>query len=224
MKLGATDISKIYLGSIEATKAYLGSVQVHGSSSPVLPYDSEVAYLQSSGTQYINLAMSVTAGTFFEVDMYIIPMYNNTSKYSILSANPYQQFEAKFYSRSSSTNNITYDSTVGTQNSSGGWGGIAGNEIHYILSTTGKTNGETFTPLSRPLTNKITAFRLFGGYRNNNRYPVKFRKVKITAGTDVLYDLKSVRVGQVGYMYDSISGSLFGNNGSGSFSIGSDIS
>lgn len=34
MKLGATDIQKIYLGATEVTKAYLGSVLVHGSVEP----------------------------------------------------------------------------------------------------------------------------------------------------------------------------------------------
>ena len=34
MKLGSSDISKIYLGNTEVTKAYLGSTLVHGSDSP----------------------------------------------------------------------------------------------------------------------------------------------------------------------------------------------
>jgi hypothetical protein len=46
MKLGSTDISKIYLGSTEVSKAYLGSVQVHGGSSPVQPY---IDWLKSLG-------------------------------------------------------------------------------------------------------------------------------------------------------------------------------
>lgn len=202
---------------------------VLGNDIDVIPYDAEVEYLQSSGTQYINLPVIVKSGTFFELDMYLVPIYSTTNTYnSIFSANPYQQFEACFYSYNSETGNLTYNSLIGTLNSSGGvgggWGGTEGNYIHYILSTSGKTNNAgTYTAISRPLTDNITSFRLFGGYRNSNRYPVKFHKMKITAGTTVLFDLKSVRVGQVGYMYDSISGELFGNNGSGSFTLGNDI-
>lgn len=197
---------------------------VLGSDVSVMPYDAEVEYLQSSGTQYINLPMNVKSDTFFELDMYFIPIYNDTSRYSIFSSNPFQQFESKFYSMNSTTYYIMYDSTIGTLNSLGGWGGTEGNYTHYILSTSGKTNNAgTYIALSRPLTANITAFRLFGGYHDSNRYPVKFHKMKITAGTTVLFDLKSVRVGQVGYMYDSISGELFGNNGTGNFILGNDI-
>ena len=226
---GASDMTKAYVGSTEGSKAYLGDELVYENSvTPALPYDAEVAFLQSSGTQYIQLPMNVASGTYFEVDMYIIPVYKSTSKYSIFSANPYTQFESKFYQRNSSTYLFTFDSTIGTYNSrdgvGGGWTAAQGEESHVILSTDGKTaNNGTYTPLSRPLTANITAFRLFGGYRNNNRYPVKFRKFKVTAGTTVLYDLKAVRVGQVGYMYDSVSGELFGNAGTGSFTLGADV-
>ena len=39
-------------------------------------------------------------------------------------------------------------------------------------------------------------------------------------GGDV--DLIPVRVGQVGYMYDKVSGQLFGNVGTGDFGLGPD--
>lgn len=215
------NIGELYVGSTKIAEAYVGSELVY-ENTPAVPVD--IAYLESTGTQYIQLPMDVAKGTFFELDMYLIPRYAHTSKYSVLSASPYTQFEAKFYSRNSSTGAITYDSTIGTKSTSGAWGGSVDEEIHYILSTTGKTNNAgTYTALSRPLTADITNFRLFGGYRNSSRYPIAFRKVKITAGTTVLYDLKAVRVGSVGYMYDEVSGELFGNSGTGSFTLGNDV-
>ena len=69
----------------------------------------------------------------------------------------------------------------------------------------------------------LPGFRLFGSYQNTSRYPIAFHKVKITAGTTVLYNLVSVRKDGVGYMYDTISGELFGNDGTGSFTLGSDV-
>lgn len=36
-------------------------------------------------------------------------------------------------------------------------------------------------------------------------------------------DLISVRVGQVGYMYDKVSGQLFGNAGTGTFVLGNKV-
>jgi hypothetical protein len=45
---------------------------------------------------------------------------------------------------------------------------------------------------------------------------------KIWDGESLLIHLIPVRVGQVGYMYDKISGQLFGNVGTGSFFLGLD--
>ena len=36
-------------------------------------------------------------------------------------------------------------------------------------------------------------------------------------------DLIPVRVGNVGYMYDKVSGQLFGNSGTGNFILGPDV-
>ena len=39
---------------------------------------------------------------------------------------------------------------------------------------------------------------------------------------DLLFDLVPVRDNGVGYLYDKVSGELFGNDGSGSFTYGND--
>jgi hypothetical protein len=36
-------------------------------------------------------------------------------------------------------------------------------------------------------------------------------------------DLLPVRCGTVGYMYDRVSGTLFGNDGTGGFVVGADV-
>ena len=50
----------------------------------------------------------------------------------------------------------------------------------------------------------------------------KIRSVKIYNGENLLTDFIPVRVGQVGYLYDKVSGELFGNQGSGNFTLGPD--
>jgi hypothetical protein len=47
---------------------------------------------------------------------------------------------------------------------------------------------------------------------------------KIWNGGNLVFDAIPVRVGQVGYMYDRVSGQLFGNSGSGDFVLGNDVS
>lgn len=50
-----------------------------------------------------------------------------------------------------------------------------------------------------------------------------FYYLKVYDGNDnLIYDFIPVRVGQVGYLYDKVSGQLFGNEGSGSFVLGQD--
>jgi hypothetical protein len=191
-------------------------------SSPALPYDAQVEYLQSSGTQYINLPLSVAKGTYFEVGGEMIALHPSNSKYSIFSANPYQQCEARFYSSASNVN--TYDSFFGNVSTSGGWGMAVGQKQTFMLSTTGiETSNGTSKTLSRPLTAAITAFRIFGGYRNSNRFPTKFCSFYIKVGDTLVYDLIPVRKDGVGYMYDKISKELYGNAGSGSFTYGDDV-
>lgn len=224
---GASDMTKAYVGSTEVTKAYLGSDLVY--TKEVLPYDAKVEYLQSSGTQYINLPMTVPKANYFEAGGVIIPVYKSISggTWGIFGGSPYQQFISNYYSYNSSTSTITYSSTVGTLSSvngiGGGYNGVVGQETEIILSTTGKTINGTFTAMPRPLTANITAFRIFAGYRNNYRYPVKIKSFHVISGSTLLYDLIAVRKGTVGYMYDKVSGELFGNNGSGSFTVGADV-
>ena len=45
---------------------------------------------------------------------------------------------------------------------------------------------------------------------------------RIWDGDSLLLDLIPVRKGQVGYMYDRVSGQLFGNAGTGDFILGAD--
>ena len=53
-------ISKIYLGSEEISKVYFEDKKIYDNSISFLPYDAEVEYIQSSGTQYINTQIPVS--------------------------------------------------------------------------------------------------------------------------------------------------------------------
>lgn len=51
----------------------------------------------------------------------------------------------------------------------------------------------------------------------------KFYYAKIWDNGTLVRDYIPVRVGTTGYMYDKVSGQLFGNAGSGSFTYGNDV-
>lgn len=207
--------------TLDGYAALVDQIQTGGSP----PIDvAKIEYLESTGTQYIQLACNVSAGTYFAAGGVIIPIYTSAQQdYTVFGANPYDQFNAAFYSKNNTTNRITYFSLIGLNGASGGWGGIIGTEVSFELSTTEKVVDGVHTSNSRPLTGAITAFRIFGGYQNNNRYPIRIKSFYIKKGNDTLYDLIPIRIGQVGYMYDKISKAIFGNSGTGSFTLGPDV-
>lgn len=69
--IGTNKIGKMYLGGTAIGKAYLGDDLVYDSSgggtTPVLPYDTEIEYLQSTGAQYINTGIKPTTNFKFQV-------------------------------------------------------------------------------------------------------------------------------------------------------------
>ncbi|MBO4787056.1 MAG: hypothetical protein J5510_08315 [Prevotella sp.] len=54
-------------------------------------------------------------------------------------------------------------------------------------------------------------------------WQAKIYKVKIYVNDVLVRDYIPVRVGTTGYLYDIVSGTLFGNSGSGSFTLGNDV-
>lgn len=219
IKIGTTEIGQVKLGETNVSF-------VKSGNKFVFPYDAEIEYIESTGTQYIQLACNVSAGTYFAVGGVIIPIYTSEQQdYTVFGANPYAQFDVDFYSKNTK-NIITYTSIVGGYGAAGGvgggWGGKIGTEVSFEISTTEKVVNGVHTSISRPLTGAITAFRIFGGYQNNNRYPIRIKSFYIKKGNDTLYDLIPIRIGQVGYMYDKVSDQLFGNVGTGYFILGPD--
>lgn len=67
---------------------------------------------------------------------------------------------------------------------------------------------------------------IFGCYYEDGTHLAwtdKISAFQVTQGHDLVLDLIPVRVGSVGYMYDRVSGTLFGNVGSGDFVVGPDV-
>ena len=86
------------------------------------------------------------------------------------------------------------------------------------------------TSLGRSIISSIP-LSIFGIYDSNingmsvkeNLYGGKIKWCKIYRNNTLLRDFIPVRVSQIGYMYDKVSGELFGNAGTGNFIIGNDI-
>ena len=196
----------------------------HGSITPpepVLPYDAEVEYLESTGTQYINLNFGFDKTdevyTSFAIltttnDKYInspITWNDNNNRFGMGFNNRW----ACAYGNASTANTLLSPYTA------------KDNNIHNW-----EYKNYTFNVTDLNLTKSVSSItfggttaklRLFWGY--NAATKGKISSYKHIKNGNIVVDLIPVRKGTVGYMYDRISGQLFGNSGTGSFILGNDV-
>ena len=182
--------------------------------SKVLPYDAEIEYLESTGTQYIDTLINNTSDLEFYIKL------DNTKEPADLRVI-----------------NRGYFGTIGV------WGNFLGcyrnNSTFYWVRPnwyySGNENGliEAYCGLDNIVVNGVTGakkgdsgntyrgtinlFRGMEGYTQIKMYYIQIYKNGI-----LVYDAIPVRVGTTGYMYDKVSGTLLGNAGTGSFILGPD--
>ena len=193
-----------------------------GDTPTPLPYDAEIEYLESSGGdngQYINTGL-----------------YLNTSNFEV----GYETLSERLYWGYTSQGN-----------GGGTWLGIEGTTVFFgsfanrftastinssnnvikYASQSGVTANGTFTSKNFSLgSNSIanTPLYIFGRYDFRNSVVdtnavAKLKSFYLKNNGELVLDMIPVRVGQVGYMYDKVSGQLFGNDGTGSFILGNDV-
>lgn len=227
--IGTNKVGKMYLGETAIGKAYLGSDLVYDSSgggtTPVLPYDTEIEYLQSSGTQYIDTGINGQSVTRFVVNGYC--NVNGSNNAQLLGGN--EQGASTFFGARVTTVTHWY-----CTNSSGGLGDPAHTSTidATIVSTSSQTG--TLTDLTNNTTYNFTSFGssswsfpnsnllLFGGYSTRRSHNARCYSLQIYTSSGLVRDFIPVRIGTTGYMYDRISGTLLGNAGTGSFTLGND--
>ena len=191
-----------------------------------LPYDAEVEYLEPTGTQWIDIPTNGVAGKYYSVEGHITA--DTIANKVFFDTNTLNQFLSRGYS--SSSDSQTFTSTVGNSSTSGGWYVYTGVQTQFKVSTTGVTIYGVFYPLSRSLTSNFSIFRLFAKLSQTFNYApmsqLKLHDLQIYSDASLEHDFVPVRVGSganaVGYLYDRVSGELFGNAGSGAFIVGPD--
>jgi hypothetical protein len=186
---------------------------ISGGDTP-LPYDAEVEYLESTGTEYIDTGMKLYMGNT-TIKSLFYPKVNDKFLY-MARTNTTNYFWGMYVLRSDYGN-----SQSGQVNIS-----VSINAWHFI---TDSSNGFwlddnkliTRTPIMQTTSNNML---LFAASLNGSVSPGKSRcgGFKVITNDAVVLNLIPVRVGQVGYMYDKVSGTLFGNSGTGSFVLGPD--
>lgn len=237
MKIGSDTIGSLFLGTEEFGKAYLGTELVYGKE---LPYDAAIEYIGTTGTQYIDTGI-IQSTRNFELTL-VAQWTGNASSdfeaffgYANISGGSVPRFQLfknngkwAFGTNSTSASDISVDNNkhtffvtgnastnVETMSVDGGTAtngtssseGLQGNTIHQYLG--GRSNDDG--TLGRPSSARF--------------YYLNYKKFADAAHTQLVqeWNLIPVRVGQVGYMYDTISGQLLGDLGSGNFILGNDL-
>lgn len=185
-----------------------------------LPYDSEIEYLESNGNCIIDTGYVPTGD---DIHLLTKVYYNG---YVTMG-----QWIAWFSAYTSESNNAyriirssAYDSAVLMYNGTIAGGG--GTSFNVSVGTlynidfnrnTYNINGTTGTLSSYKGTQNTATMNLF-----STNFKGRFYGFTIYKNDVLQLDLIPVRVGQVGYMYDKVSGRLLGNGGTGTFILGND--
>ena len=202
-----------------------GNINIEGGG---VLYDAEIEYLESTGTQYIDLGIipNVTDSIYCEF-MLVSPLISedgSANLFGTMTAWSTNAF-ALTGSPSSSSYNVFFlrgNNAIGNT--------VAWNDVSDIWQIA-TINSNTATFLGQTFINDSTASINLSAYLfavNINGYAwglgsiKRIRKFQYKRNNELIRDFIPVRVGNVGYLYDKVSGQLFGNSGTGDFVLGQD--
>jgi hypothetical protein len=206
--------------TLSGTLAYPSATvtaQYQGESdtfSVAVAYDAQVEYLQSTGTQYIDTGISPHQDIKLEIKWKNTS--NQTSKWlfgsgtdntdgikAYIGNSNYWRFGGAYVTLS--TSNTTTRTAVVDKT------GINLNGTNHSYNVTVGTFSSS------------TSIKIFAGATGTAPISTRIYYLKIWDNGTLVRDFIPVRVGQVGYMYDRVSGHLFGNAGTGNFVVGADV-
>ena len=192
-----------------------------------LPYDAEVQYLQSSGTQYIDTGFTPSANAGMMLDFAPIQRGGTTvvagSRTSGTNTrfwvNPSVAISSQPLMACGFGDVYTFD---GVNYSLGVRYQVA---VNYLASGYAEFLGHHVslsTFAGNPWSVYLFAANVSGTATFAATSTARIYGAAISRGGILVRDFIPVRKGGVGYMYDRISGRLFGNAGTGAFTIGPD--
>lgn len=176
-----------------------------------LPYDAQVEYLQSTGAERILFSVNVDDYTTVRVDFMLLETTAQIRPWSMRNPELYISGSNKFSyfvginhpTTLTPATNVLYESNYSFAARSGAVGSSAAACQAYTLG------------------NKTLA--IFARDDGSYACKIKVYNVKVWGFGDIKIDAIPVRVGTVGYLYDRVSGQLFGNAGTGDFVLGPDV-
>ena len=189
-----------------------------------LPYDAQVEYIQCNSGAYIDTLIKNTSNVKFNLE-FTLPVYNNG----------YWPFGSRVSGTSKALGFFTYQDG-GYSRYYFGANNQSASQLQagrYVLDNENsrnvlRVNGSNYITVTSSSWTSDLNFYLFtlnnNGSTANPGDGLRFHGGKIWSSGNLVRDYIPVRKNGVGYLYDKVSGELFGNaNLSGSFTYGNDV-
>ena len=203
------------MGTLLNRRRYMG-----GKS---LPYDAEIEYLESTGTQWIDTDYILTTPYSMRVILDFAVSKNSNQK-NIFGSNDNNGLNAYFQTGTSF--GIYMSRGYVLQNVPISLNNRAVLDLYIPSGANAGTliyNGITYTTSAKDHTQGNTHFYLYTQSPPSTRTSkLQIYSCKIYDNEVLVRDFIPVRKGTAGYLYDKVSGTLFGNAGTGDFVLGSD--
>lgn len=188
-----------------------------------LPYDAEIEYLETDGNAYIDTGLSISyyraiAGKYYVPNannmIWGTKWYNNYFGYYLrkeANGNSYLKVNDKVYWFKDSKNIEMHEFLFDIGNA-------------YVVFDGVRTDfpAPSQLPIQKD-NNKEILFKYWTGGTSNGYDTKRIYYAKYWEAGVLMRDFIPVRIGTTGYMYDKVSGQLFGNAGTGEFILGPDV-
>lgn len=222
LKFGSNNIGKVLFGSNVIGKAYYGSNLVYsaGSSPTPSPYDARVEYIQTDGSQYIDFGFKSNAATF---GLYIDFQQTTVKTQARLMAANQANSPCQMYINGSGKAGYRVGNSWASVDIPAAFGTDRHTWFCDYYNRNNRIDGTDYAMAAAYPGISSSNLFLCGPYTTNNKFVGKIYAAKIYESGVLKVDLIPVRVGTTAYMFDTVSETLFGNAGSGSYGYGNDI-
>jgi hypothetical protein len=197
------------------------------------PYDAEIEYLESTGTQYIDTGIPLFSDMQMTITFRLKGNANNTSIIGSAVKEGYRVADRKqMYLLTNYPYNNKWCIALAHNTSTGV--GYTGTELLDDFGTVivhqNKliVNGVEYSGVNvSPFFAGGNCFLFWSDgtheWLAQEKALIRLKRFLLKDSANILVrDMIPVRVGNVGYLYDKVSGQLFGNQGTGSFVLGPD--
>lgn len=210
-----------------------------------LPYDAQIEYLESTGKQYIDTGILAKLTNSYKIDCEVVNLDNNRK---IICGSYIGQGDKSLAVEFGGTSNQkpgilrgwvqqgnvnvnlwTAQALLLNTNINVYWEWDPNTKKLKIEASDGQTSiNDTSDILNVTLSDATSqTFWLFKDHRTSStnviEYPLRIKHLKLYENDILVRDFIPVRKDTTGYMYDKVSGQLFGNSGTGNFTLGQDI-